>query len=105
MDQGFYGFVELGGAIPVTVQCADSNSAPQTPDSAPTVTIYNDQGSPLAAYTDTAGTQTDSQTGYYRASITASGGNGFESGKTYEARWEWLVSSAARVAKGNFTVV
>jgi hypothetical protein len=98
----YYGLVELGDAISVWVQCSDSNNAPASPDSAPTSIVYGPDGTVIT--TSGAGTQTDSKTGFYRRSITASGGNGYERGTTYQVRWAWQVSTADRIATGSFTV-
>lgn len=99
-----YGLVELGDAIPVRVQCATSADLPEAPDAAPTFTIYNDANAAMSAYTGTTSSQIDSKTGFYGASVTASGGNGFESGKNYWVKWAWKVSTADRTASGTFTV-
>lgn len=101
----YYGPVELGDAITLWVQCATTADVPEAPDAAPTGTIYTAAGTVVAAYDGAASTQTDSQTGFYRLSVTASGANGFEAGKTYTVRWFWEIVGADRVALGTFTVV
>lgn len=101
----YYGLVELGDAITIWVQVATSADLPEAPDAAPTATIYTDAGTVVSAYNGTSMTQTNSQTGFYRLSVTASSGNGFESGKNYTVRFFWEISTADRVATGTFTVV
>lgn len=103
-DGYFYGHVELGDAISAWVQ-ASASGVVETPDSAPTATIYGPDGTELAGVSG-AGTQTDSKTGFYRRSITASGANGFERGATYTVRWSWTISTGAtsKAAIGTFVV-
>ena len=100
----YYGVVELGSAIPVRVQCADSSDAPQAPDSAPTFTVYDSANAAMSAYTGTSSSQINSKTGFYGGSVTASLGNGFASGSVYTVLWEWTVSSSPRRAVGTFQV-
>lgn len=105
-DGNFTGFVELGSDLTLWVQCLASTGAAEAPDSAPAVTVYNPDGTANATYTDSAGTQTDSKTGFYRKAATCSEGNGFDRG-TYAYRWAWTISAGvtSKAVTGTFTVV
>jgi hypothetical protein len=43
-------------------------------------------------------------TGFYKYTIAATGGNGFEAGENYDVHFSWAVSSAARAETHSFAV-
>jgi len=104
MAADYYGIVELGSTLPVTVQIG-ADQTPAAPDAAPTYSIYEAGGTePNANYDGASMSQVDSKTGLYRGLPTVSSANGFDRGN-YFVLIEWEESSSGRAQKGSFTVV
>lgn len=106
MDEYIYlGMVNLDGTLTVPIQCRTDARAPVAPDAAPSGRVYGpDPTATMTNGTFTASGPVDSQTGFYKGSVSCTSANGYASGNNYTIRVTYAVSSATKVQLFTFTV-
>lgn len=101
----FIGFVALGDVIEGLVQSRNGSNVPTAADGSVAFRVYGPDG--LMTNGTGTGSLKDSgnRTGLYKVQVTASSGNGYESGQNYQISVNWAVSSSAKAATLTFTVL
>lgn len=98
----FIGIIPLDGTLPATALTRNTSGVPTAPAAAPTYRVYGPAGL-LSGQTGST-SQLDSQTGLYRASLSLTGANGYESGQTYCVLFQATVSGNAWAELATFQV-
>lgn len=103
MDDGFLGFFSIDDTLQLLMLCTDANHEPQTPDGAPTFTIYESDGS--ATTTGSLGASDhNSKTGLRRGTQTLSTANGFASSSVYTVLVEYAISATSFSKTATFII-
>src|SRR5690606_37795093 len=93
---------ELGDSHTLWCQVTDENDTPDAGSSI-AVSVYDDSGHGEMSLSLTP-VAVSCATGLNYATVTTSGANGFERGKSYLVRWTAMVSATARVGTGRLHV-
>jgi len=100
-DNAFIGMPAVDGTLPLAVMCTNVSDVPTSPDSAPTYSVRNSEGTEVAS--GTLSSNPGSITGLRFAALTISSGT-YTAGQPYFVVVNYAVASTSYAALLHFQV-
>lgn len=104
IEIGYIGQVTLEDSIALSVICQNGSSLPTNPDSAPTYTIIDKDGTDLSGETGSMSLTPASETGLRAVLLPVTSANGYAADSLYTFTVSYELSSVAYLVKGTFKV-